>query len=93
MNDFLAGALWFVGVAVLTVAVRRTFRQRETPRPAPRRNYDALAPAAPIYGAQRLPTRPLRPYTAQEQAVIRTVRGDTVDLRETLYLPISTERN
>ena len=76
MITLLEVALWFAGVAVLTLAVRRAFRRRETPRPAPRRNYDALAPAAPLYGARRLPTRPLRPYTADEEAIIATVWGD-----------------
>ena len=52
-------ALWFASMAVLTIAVRRAFRRRETPRPAPKRNYDALAPHAPIYGAQRAETRPV----------------------------------
>lgn len=57
-------------------------RTRRAPRPVPpRRNYDALAPLAPLYGARRLPTRPLRPYTAQEQALIATVWGaDTLEV-------------
>ena len=81
-------AAWFIGVAVLTVAVRRAFRRREAPRPAPRRNYDALAPATPRVGAERLPTRPLRPYTAQEQAVIETVWGPgTLEVARPLAQP------
>lgn len=84
-------AAWFAGVGGLTVAVWRGFRRRETPRPAPRRNYDALAPVAPLYGARRLPTRPLRPYTADEEAIIATVWGDGTRV---LARPASTpERN
>lgn len=82
--------LWFVGVAVMTVAVRRAFRQRETPRPAPRRNYDALAPHAPLYGARQVESRPLRPYTPEEQALIRTVWGETTI---EVARPAAPERN
>src|SRR6476661_5796819 len=69
MTDVLLEiALWFIGVALLTVAVWRGFRRRETPHPAPRRNYDTLAPLAPLYGAQRLPTRPVPPVVVPDRA-------------------------
>ncbi|HEX6607263.1 MAG TPA: hypothetical protein VF276_10145 [Chloroflexia bacterium] len=78
--------------AILVVAALDAWgRTRKPAPPAAPVHRDYLAPDRPLYGAQRLPTRPVRPYTADEEAIIATVWGDGTRV---LARPASTpERN